>query len=176
MSSSSSESFKAENDSDELLDIVNYLDGQINSRKQAEQMLRISEEKYRNITANMRLGLLEVDNDEIITFANLSFCEMSGYSITELLGEKASNLFAKDEQAAILQQKNELRKQGHSDAYEIALHNKNGEPKWWLISGAPHYNDKGELIGSIGIHLDITRQKKLEYDLMEAKLQAERSA
>jgi two-component system, sensor histidine kinase len=171
-----SDSFKQENDSDELLDIVNYLDGQINSRQQAEQMLRISEEKYRNITANMRLGLLEVDNDEIITFANQSFCDMSGYTITELLGEKASNLFAKDEQAGILQQKNELRKQGHSDAYEISLHNKTGEPKWWLISGAPHYNDKGELIGSIGIHLDITKQKKLEYDLMEAKLQAEKSA
>ena len=174
--SAKSDSIKQENDSDELLDIVNYLDGQINSRKQAEQMLRISEEKYRNITANMRLGLLEVDNDEIITFANQSFCEMSGYTLPELMGAKASLLFAKDEQAAILRQKNELRKQGHSDAYEISLNNKNGEQKWWLISGAPHYNDKGELIGSIGIHLDITKQKKLEYDLMEAKLQAERSA
>ncbi|MEP6746509.1 MAG: ATP-binding protein [Bacteroidota bacterium] len=171
-----SDSFKQENESDELLDIVNYLDGQINSRKQAEQMLRIREEKYRNITANMRLGLLEVDNDEIITFANQSFCDMSGYLLEELLGKTASDLFAKDDQAEILQQKNDLRKQGHSDAYEISLHNKTGEPKWWLISGAPHYNDKGELIGSIGIHLDITKQKKLELDLMEAKLQAEKSA
>lgn len=171
-----SELFKEENNSDELLDIVNYLDGQIDSRKQAEEMLRIREEKYRNITANMRLGLLEVDNDEIITFANQSFCEMSGYLITELMGENASTLFGKDDHANVLQQKNELRKQGHSDAYEISLHNKHGEPKWWLISGAPHYNDKGELIGSIGIHLDITKQKKLEYDLIEAKLQAERSA
>jgi len=170
------EPFKQENASDELLDIVNYLDGQINSRKQAEQMLRISEEKYRNITANMRLGLLEVDNEEVITFANQSFCEMSGYALSELLGEKASLLFAKEEQAAILQQKNELRKQGHSDAYEISLCNKKGEPRWWLISGAPQYNDKGEMVGSIGIHLDITKQKKLEYELMEAKLQAEKSA
>jgi two-component system, sensor histidine kinase len=171
-----SDSIIAENNSDELLDIVNYLDGQINSRKQAEQMLRISEEKYRNITANMRLGLLEVDNDEIITFANLSFCEMSGYSIIELIGQKASDLFAKDDREGILKQKNELRKQGHSDAYEISLHDKHGDRKWWLISGAPHYNDKGEMIGSIGIHLDITKQKKLEYDLIEAKLQAEKSA
>ena len=170
------ESFKVENESDELLDVVNYLDGQINSRKQAENMLRIREEKYRNITANMRLGLLEVDNDEIITFANQSFCEMSGYSMNELLGEKASALFGKEDHEGIIQQKNELRKQGHSDAYEITVLNKTGERKWWLISGAPHYNDKGELIGSIGIHLDITKQKKLEYELKEAKLQAERSA
>jgi two-component system, sensor histidine kinase len=120
--------------------------------------------------------LLEVDNDEIITFANQSFCEMSGYNTDELLGKNASHLFAKDEQAVILKQKNQLRKEGHSDAYEISMYNKKGEPKWWLISGAPHYNDKGELVGSIGIHLDITKQKKLEYDLMEAKLHAEKSA
>ncbi len=174
--SAKTEIFEQQKGSDELLDIVNYLDGQINHRKQAEQNLRIREEKYRNIIANMRLGLLEVDNDEIISFANQSFCDMSGYTSEELIGRKASDLFAKDEQAKILEQKNELRRQGHSDAYEIALQDKSGEPKWWLISGAPHYNDKGELIGSIGIHLDITKQKKLEYDLMDAKLQAEKSA
>lgn len=171
-----SESFKEEDGADELLDIVNYLDGQINSRKQAENLLRIREEKYRNITTNMRLGLLEVDNDEMISFANQSFCDMSGYTLIELLGQKASALFAEAGQEGIMQQKNELRKQGHSDAYEIFVNNKNGERKCWLISGAPHYNDKGELIGSIGIHLDITQQKKLEHDLKEAKLLAEKSA
>jgi len=171
-----SEPFKEENESDELLDIVNYLDDQINSRKQAEKMLRIREEKYRNITANMHLGLLEVNNDEIITFANQSFCDMSGYSREELLGKNASHLFATDGNTELLLQKNELRKQGYSDSYEISLRDKNGEQKWWLISGAPHYNDKGKQIGSIGIHLDITRQKKLEKDLTEAKLQAEKSA
>lgn len=168
--------FKEENDHDELLAIVNYLDDQINSRKQAEEVLRIREEKYRNITANMHLGLLEVDNDELITFANQSFCDMSGYTLQEMLGKKASDLFAKNGHTELLLQKNELRRQGHSDSYEISLFDKSGHQKWWLINGAPHYNDKGEQIGSIGIHLDITRQKKLEYDLTEAKLQAEKSA
>jgi hypothetical protein len=29
-----------------------------------------------------------------------------------------------------------------------------------LTSGAPNYNINGEIIGSIGIHLDITEQKR----------------
>ena len=43
--------------------------------------------------------------------------------------------------------------------------NKDGETRWWLVSGAPNINDKGECIGSIGIHLDITQQKVLEKNL-----------
>jgi light-regulated signal transduction histidine kinase (bacteriophytochrome) len=39
---------------------------------------------------------------------------------------------------------------------------KNGELKNLIISGAPNYNFKGEIIGSIGVHLDVTTQKKLE--------------
>jgi PAS domain S-box-containing protein len=174
--SAKTESFNHANESDELLDIVNFLDGQIDKRVQAEQMLRIREEKYRNIAANMRLGLLEVDNQDCISFVNQSFCDMSGYTPEELMGMKASTLFAKDDQVAIVQQKSELRRNGHSDAYELKVYNKKGEAKWWLISGAPHYNDNGDLIGSIGIHLDITVQKKLEYDLKEAKFLAEKSA
>ena len=174
--SAKTESFNHGNESDELLDIVNFLDEQIDKRVQAEHMLRIREEKYRNIAANMRLGLLEVDNNDHISFVNQSFCDMSGYTVEELMGAEASTLFAKDDQVAILRQKTDLRRNGHSDAYELKVYNKKGEPKWWLISGAPHYNDKGDLIGSIGIHLDITVQKRLEHDLKEAKLQAEKSA
>ncbi|MBS1510963.1 MAG: PAS domain S-box protein [Bacteroidetes bacterium] len=147
----------------------------ITERKLSEQAIKLKEEKYRSIIANMNLGLLEVDNAETIQFANQSFCEMSGYSIEELIGKKASMLFAKGENEELLEQKNDLRKKGISDAYEIALKNKRGELKWWLISGAPRFNDNGELVGSIGIHLDITQQKQLEIELIEAREQAESS-
>lgn len=148
----------------------------ITERKNADNALKINEEKYRNIIANMNLGLLEVDNNEIIRSCNQSFCDMSGYGFDELMGRKASELFAKGANEELLELKNETRKKGVSDAYEIAVKNKKGELKWWLISGAARYNDKGRLVGSIGIHLDITDQKMLEYELLEARENAESSA
>ncbi|GAB2838277.1 PAS domain-containing hybrid sensor histidine kinase/response regulator [Ferruginibacter profundus] len=147
----------------------------ITERKLSEQAIKIREEKYRSIIANMNLGLLEVDNQEKIQFANQSFCDMSGYALKELLGKKASTLFAKGENEEFIEMKNEMRKKGISDAYEISLKNKKGEPKWWLVSGAPRYNDNGDLVGSIGIHLDITQQKILELELVDAREQAESS-
>jgi len=141
--------------------------------KEAEQSIKIKEEKYRNIIANMHLGLLEVNMDETIQFANQSFCEMSGYSIDELLGHKATELLVRGENHKLVESKKDIRKEGVSDVYEVSILNKKGEPKWWLISGAPRYDDGGELKGSIGIHLDITKQKELELQLIEAKVLAE---
>ena len=148
----------------------------ITSIKEFENRIRKNEEKYRSIIANMHLGLLEVDMEERIQFANRSFCEMSGYEEQELLSKLAPQLFVRGENVGIMEQKNELRRQGVMDAYEIVVKNKRGELKWWLISGAPRYNDKGEHVGSIGIHLDITKQKVMEYQLMQAKKAAEDSS
>ncbi len=143
--------------------------------KTAEATLKIREEKYRSIIDNMNLGLLEVDTEETILFANHGFCEMSGYSLDELLGQRAAQIFAKGENIELMEQKNEERKRGTTDAYEIVVKDKRGQVRWWLVSGAPRYNDMGELVGSIGIHLDITDQKQLELELTVAREQAEQS-
>lgn len=142
-------------------------------RKRKENLLTKQEEKYRNIIANMNLGLLEVTPDETIIFANQSFCDMSGYTIDDLKGEKATKFLLYDDDQEVLNEKLKLREKGQSDNYELAVKNKQGEIRWWFISGAPNYNDRNELIGSIGIHLDITNQKKLEKELEKAMLQAE---
>ncbi len=148
----------------------------IRNRQKWENQLRIQEEKYRNIIANMNLGLLEVDlNDEII-YANQSFCDMSGYGLQELKGKKAAELFVKESQRNIIYEKNEIRIQSVSDSYEIEVTDKYKKPHWWFVSGAPNYNDKGHLIGSIGIHLDITEQKRLEQELAKAITFAEAAA
>ena len=135
----------------------------------------LAEEKYRSIIANMKLGLLEVDREEKIQFANQSFIEMSGYGLNELLGKKSSDIFLQGESSRLMKNKNHSRMKGRSDAYEIEIRDKKGEIRWWLISGAPRLDNSGDLAGSIGIHLDITNQKLLEIELIGAKELAEES-
>jgi PAS domain S-box-containing protein len=147
----------------------------ITERKRSEIKLKKQEEKYRSIIANMNLGLIEVDLEEKIRYVNQSFCLMSGYEEHELIGKCASDLFVKDEYREVIDQKNSLRQQGLSDAYEMNVKTKHSDTNWWLVCGAPLYNDKQQLVGSIGIHLDITQQKMLEHQLTEAKQIAENS-
>ena len=148
----------------------------ITERRKYEKSLQIQEQKYRNILTNMNLGLLEVDSDDTIKFSNKSFLEMSGYSDEELIDHKASELFVLDENKELINQKNKLREKGITDIYQLRVKNKSGEPRYWLVSGAPNYNDEGELVGSIGIHLDLTDQKILEKKLEEALEKAQESS
>lgn len=148
----------------------------ISVRKNAELKLSLQEEKYRNIIANMNLGLLEVDNNDSILFANQSFRKLSGFTLHELLGQKAANLFMVKSKQSIINNKNDIRKKGVSDMYSVQVKNKKGQKRWWMISGAPQFNDKEEIVGSVGIHLDITEQKELEEELKKAKNKAEDSS
>jgi PAS domain S-box-containing protein len=131
-------------------------------KKNYQKNLQAQKDKYSSIISNMNLGLLEVDRNDIIQYANQSFCEMSGYPLEELVGKKAVELLVVPESQNLLSEKNLKRTEGISDSYEVKVRTKSGKRRYWLISGAPNYDVNGNNIGSIGIHLDITHMKKLE--------------
>ncbi|MEZ0486670.1 hybrid sensor histidine kinase/response regulator [Fibrella aquatica] len=148
----------------------------ITKRKIAENASVRLKEKYQRIIENMNLGLIEVDLEERIVYTNHSFCAMSGYEPDDLLGRVATEILLKGQNIDFMRDKNESRLRGSMDTYEVAIKNKRGEAMWWLVSGAPLYSETGEVIGSTGIHLDITNQKQLESELRVAKQEAERSS
>jgi PAS domain S-box-containing protein len=110
----------------------------------------------------MNIGLLEVDNNDCILLANQRFSEMSGYPIDFLIGQKGAELFLSSTEKEKLLAKQLERTNGISDSYELVINNKDGEERIWLVSGAPNYDLNGTVIGSIGLHFDITEVKKLE--------------
>ena len=128
--------------------------------------LQAQKEKYSSIIANMNLGLVEVDNEDLVQLVNKSFCTLSGYTEKELYGKKLGQLLHVSD-PTIIPEHQKKRLKGISDTYEVNVQVKGGQKKHWLISGAPRYNEKGQVIGSIGIHLDITEQ----YELSEQKEQ-----
>jgi len=135
----------------------------------AREQIRRSEEKYRGIMNNMELGLLEVDNDQTIVRAYERFCNMVGYSEEELIGKNAAALFLPDEFASVNRHHEGERKQGNASSYEMQLRKKDGSRVWALISGVPIMDEEGRIVGSMGIHYDLTERKRLEDELASAK-------
>lgn len=152
----------------ETNEYINIYFSNITQHKQNELKLKLQEEKYRNIISNMNLGLLEIDLEDNILFCNQSFEKTLGYAFGELEGKKVKDIFVTKNNHKIVDEKNNLRSSGIYDSYELQVKDKQGQNKWLLITGAPNYNDYGEIIGSIGVYLDITKQKSLENDLEKA--------
>lgn len=138
-----------------------------------QEQIAASEEKYRSIIENMELGLLEVDNQGTIIKAYDYFCDMTGHTPKEMEGKNAEDLLLPPGYKEIMTTQNKSRLKGQAGAYEVQIRKKDGQLIWVVISGAPFYSVKGEVIGSLGIHLDITERKKLEKELEEALIVAE---
>lgn len=146
----------------------------ITDRKKIEKQLLLNEEKYKSILENLELGLLEVDIEGIVIKAYPQFCQLTGYSENEIVGKDANRFLLTPESFELMQEQLKKRAEGKSSVYEVQIIKKNGDPIWVIISGAPYYNDQNELIGTVGIHLDITDRKRMESELIHAKNDAEK--
>ncbi|WP_396596819.1 PAS domain S-box protein [Dokdonia sp. R86516] len=133
-------------------------------RRKFRESIEAERQKYSDIIANMNLGLIEVNLDDEVLMINNSFELLSGYTEEELLGKKAKEILLTPESQKQLTQENNDRLSGASNSYEVQAITKSGELKHWLISAAPNYNINGKVIGSIGVHLDITELKSLELE------------
>jgi PAS domain S-box-containing protein len=150
----------------------------VTEKRRLQNSILLNEEKYRGIIKNMELGLLEVDKNDIILSANEEFCKIAGYaSSVELIGKVATETFLDKESQTIMREQNKLRTGGNTGLYEVKIKKPNGQGySWVLICGAPLYDHNHTITGSIGIHLDISGQKKIESALAEAKTKAEASS
>ncbi|MEP2056278.1 MAG: PAS domain S-box protein [Maribacter litoralis] len=133
----------------------------ITQQLEAEERLKTEREKYSGIIANMNLGLLEANRDGVIQMVNQSFCDMIGFEESELLNTDAKDFVSLNDKNKVAE-KIKTRSNGNSDSYDLEVITKSGEKRYWLVSVAPRYDKNHEVIGSIGITLDITEQKELE--------------
>lgn len=139
----------------------------ISERKKYEDTLIESERRYRTLVETMHDGIMQVDNDDKILFINESTCRMFGYPQKELLGRKSLDTIIHPEDRNIVVIKNQLRKKGYSDSYEIRGIKKGGELLWLSISGTPMFDNMGNVTGSVGFMIDITERKRNEAEILK---------
>lgn len=144
----------------------------VSDRYQVQRRLEEQEEKYRKILENMNLGILEVDNDDRIVRVYDAMERLTGYTEEELIGKRASEVFIPLNRDPGMAEKLLARKEKKSEVYSATLQRKDGAHVEVLISGAPIVH-KGEVVGSIGIHYDVTELIMVQRDLQIAKQHAE---
>jgi PAS domain S-box-containing protein len=133
----------------------------ITERKKAEEKLRESEEKYRNIVETANEGMIIIDDKAIVTFANNKIMDMFGYDVEEGIGRSLWD-YISDENRAVVEKNVEKWLDGIIDTYELKLTCKDGSSLWVLINSKPLFDKDGKYIGIMGMLTDITKRKEAE--------------
>jgi PAS domain S-box-containing protein len=131
----------------------------IDAVKKSETAIRESEELYRNLVDSLAEAVLVIDIHDRVLFANRMLCELTGYSMEEIIGNFSYNLFIDHKDLDKILEKNRLRYLGISDRYEIEILRKDGSKFWANILGSPYKNSNGEITGIIAAISDITKDK-----------------
>lgn len=141
-----------------------------NSLKENQKILESlneTENKYATLVNGMSEGLMMVDNDDRILFANYQLVEITGYSMKEMIGKIGYELLFDKQNQLVIKKKNANRLDGISEKYKVQLKRKDGELIWVRISGSPVTDKNDKVIGSIGVITDLSDLVRAEEKLKE---------
>jgi PAS domain S-box-containing protein len=142
----------------------------ITERKQAEEALRQSEERYRTILENIEDGYYEVDLPGNFTFFNDSLCRMLGYSRDEMVGMGNQQYTDQENRKKLFQAFNEVYRTGEpAKEFDWGVIRKDGTKLFGEVSVSLIKDSKGKPIGFRGIARDITKRKQAEEALRTEK-------
>ncbi|MBO9399255.1 PAS domain-containing hybrid sensor histidine kinase/response regulator [Shimia sp. R9_3] len=127
-----------------------------------------------SIPENAAEGVLMLDKDACILWANPAFTKRSGYALEEVLGRRPSEFQygpASDPEAEASLRESIMA--GRTARKVNMNYTKSGEAYWVESNVAPVFDENGELEICVSIERDITLQKQNERELAEAKRAAE---
>ncbi|MCZ7398791.1 MAG: PAS domain S-box protein, partial [Candidatus Methanoperedens sp.] len=140
-------------------------------RKQVEESLRQSEEKYRMLVENIQEGVFIIQNAKL-QFVNEAFARTAGYQVGEITGRDFKDLVA-PEDLEMVADRYYRRQAGENvpDEYEFHVMRKDGARIVVNMNvGLVTYRGR---VASMGILKDITERKQVEEALKEATVKAE---
>lgn len=136
----------------------------ITARKQAEQALRDSEKRYRDLVDNS-LGLIGAhDMDGRFLMVNPTTARVLGYEPSELIGKNMSELLAPAAQPLFGGYLERIRENG-TDSGVLKMLTKDGEQRIWEYRNI-RYDEPGKPSYVLGHAHDVTERKRAERRLI----------
>lgn len=145
---------------------------EIAETKRKEKELFESENRYRTLFETAKEGILGLDDNLNIVYANNKIAQMLDYTADELIGMNYADITFPEEMPDILK-KEEERKIGEVGSYERKLRKKNGDEIIALATISTVSDEEGKYKGSVKMFTDITERVKAELKIKELSRQQE---
>jgi len=147
----------------------------ITERKNAEEALRESEGKFRDLAEKSMVGIY-LYQDARFKYVNSEFAETLGYTPEEIIDRLPLSDIIHPEDLPLVEENNRKRLQGEEKArrYEFRARGRDGSIKYVEIYGSRTiYRGKPALIGTA---LDVTDRRRAEEDLRRLSVAVEQAA
>lgn len=145
----------------------------ITQRKQSQQALWESEEKYRTIIENIAEGYYEVDLKGKFLFFNEPVCKIAALAPHEMWDVHFHEFTTKKDRQRLLKTFNGVYRTGlPAKAFDLEIERHDGQRRYVEISASLMMNHSGQAAGFRGIIRDITDRKEAEEEkaVLEAQL------
>jgi PAS domain S-box-containing protein len=133
-------------------------------RQAAEATLRASEERYRGIVETTSEGVLLLDHDGRIGYANARFAEMLGRPVADLPGTAVIDLVTEADRPAVERELASVPG-GGTRRLELGLRRRGGQALCAQVALTARVDDAGVL----AMVADVTEQKSIEAQLRQAQ-------
>ncbi len=139
----------------------------ITERKRAEEALRESEERYRNLVESISDVVYAIDSNGVLTYISPIVKNTLGYEPDELIGRQFLEFVHKEDHDLLMGRFSELRK-GIVRQGDYRVIGKHGDIKWVRTLTNPII-EEGGFVGARGVLIDITERKQAEEALKKGE-------
>jgi PAS domain S-box-containing protein len=142
----------------------------ITERKHAEEALRESERRYRELVQNANSAIIRWRVDGTITFFNEYAQQFFGYTAEEVIGQPVSILVPAQASSGADWSTLVRDIAEHPESYaNFANENvlRDGRQVWMTWTNKPIFDAQGQLVEILAIGSDITQQKQVEQELRQ---------
>lgn len=124
-----------------------------------QRQLWASREAFAMLSQRAPVGILKADADGHCTFANDTWCEISGLSVMETLGRGWTRVVHPDDRPLVTAKWDESVRRREPYMNEVRLVRPDGSTRYVLAGSRPMRDDRGRIDGFIGTVLDITERR-----------------
>ena len=132
-----------------------------------EDMLRLSEEKYRDLVENISEIIYSLDEKGVFTYVSPAVEHLGGYDPSEIIGKKFSEFIFEEDLPLVFERIRKLLG-GNSESLEFRTYTKSGEVRWLQGSSRPIFKN-GNVVALQGVLTDINKRKQTEEALRRSE-------
>ena len=145
----------------------------ITERKQHEAILQESEGRFRSMADSSPMLIWMSGPDKLCTYFNKTWLRFTGKTLEQESGNGWAEGIHPDDIQTCLDVYFGAFDQRQPFEMDYRLLRFDGEYRWFLDSGRPRFDARGEFLGYIGSCVDITDRKLAEVELLSARAAAE---